>query len=491
LSSIVQIPPLTSLSLPPSSLNDLNYCVGLLLQQNKEREKLYTQQNEKIELLTDTLNQFMSAQLLPSRLSSEDPTAENKSQEYATRRHTPHSNFYNHTHVQNPSKNNSPSSQSINTTSSSLRDQRPYNGLVKVKQPRDFQGQNGISAQDVDSWISEMDHYLDTVGCDLISRDSLKISVGYLTAKARIWYDRLKVDQPIENWKQLSEHIRVYFTPVAQAQISVGKLLGLRYEGSVRLFTDSFDQHLLLSGCRVSGASEKFIMLVYLNGFEKATTHIDEARYLTTMLRNAINCVDGTPGKAKTLRELQATALLGESSLGNTTRTRTTTPSKINYKTNASATLPRYNNNNNNNNSWRTNNNNNNNHYKSNLPSRPNHTPPPNPSFSTPAKLNNVHFEDENEQLYENDSQDGNETHTHEDPNENNHTDDNDQSTHNEDESQEDVTFLHMLQMFKRNDLSPEEFDRRRKADVCFRCNKTGHYANKCPLNNNNKPKKK
>ena len=64
------------------------------------------------------------------------------------------------------------------------------------------------------------------------------------------------------------------------------------------------------------------------------------------------------------------------------------------------------------------------------------------------------------------------------------------------DRDDEDESFLNAVRIFeqlkKENvGITPDEFDRRRRNGTCFRCNKEGHYANKCPSNSNKFPNKK
>lgn len=367
----------------------------------------------------------------------------------------------------------SPSSQHHVSSSSS----RPYNGLVKFNPPPYYTGKpDGDQQLSLSTFISSMNRYLSAVHIDPYSDESLQVAVMRLSDFASQWYDNIINRDPhlIINWFTLQEQLKLRFQPKAQEQIAFANLLKVRYTNSIEKLNYEFLKHLQLLPSYNNVQSETVMIGIYMN----ALTEASGTTYICTTLRNAI-----ARKEVQTLSDVQSLAILAESNLGHRSNVRS---SKVPYvpphrSSTSLSSSHRYTNYNNNHNHHRTNTN----FQRSSIPA---------PSFSTPAKLNNVQADD-------------NQSDDDENNNNNNH---NDQTNHaaldyenelecattpsfhdeqlsNESNNNEtDIAFLNAVNFYenaKRHQptLTPHEIDRRRRNGTCFKCNNTGHFANKCP----------
>ena len=375
------------------------------------------------------------------------------------------------------------------TMTTSFDNNRPYGGLVKFSPPSPFTGKAGTTAIQVLAFISQMERYLTAVKIGFESTESLTVSLTSIREGASLWYDHLSRRDPllIRNWIELKEQIIKRYQPIAQEQLSLSSLLKVRYRGSIQQYNDDFINHLQLLPSFNDPATESLIMGIYVNGITEAPS----TTYISTVIRSAI-----AEKKAKTITELQSVALLAESNMGKDRKAPITyhgsSPSFVNRGNNFSRSTPSRP------------------PYQNNRPRF--HSPSssiPAPSFSnnTPSKLNNIISDDPYDEHFENDTVELNNI----DTDVNRYSEDNIQTSeattgesdspqfHEDLSSFNDVTApacLNAIKLYEKSkklnpSLSPEELDRRRRNQTCFRCNRTGHFINNCPLLQSNHHSKK
>jgi hypothetical protein len=288
-----------------------------------------------------------------------------------------------------------------------------------------------------------------------------------LSDNALAWFEYTRRTEPdaITCWSELKAAMIERFRPIAQEQMTFNKLLDLRYQGRVENYNSKFMQYLQLLPKHNNKQSQPLLMNIYIKGIED----VQGTSYICTLLRTALH-----KKEISTLTELFNHALLAEQALSKS-KGKTSSSSSVSSK----PYIPSASSHNRSSN-WRS--------SSSRFSSR---TPVAKPSFSTPAhRANNVNVDDENsdaaqlEHELNSDDQD-------DDTNSNSAESDDDNSNPiiTPEPSSEDDALLHQLQMFhkqvQRNPkLSPEEYDRRRRSNACFKCNRAGHYASKCPSNN-------
>lgn len=363
---------------------------------------------------------------------------------------------------------------------------RLYNGLVKFNPPSFFSAKPDDSSMVLINFISAMNRYISAIQVDPDSNESLHVSANRLDGFASQWYDYTNQNEPhrLISWNTLKEAMKIRYQPKAQGQLAFSSLLKVRYTNSIEKLNHEFLKYLQLLPEYNNGQSEHMMMGIYLN----ALTEASGTTYICTTLRNYIS-----RDEVKTLAELQSQALLAESNLG---KHHSTSKSNVPYvpphqsrfsnHSSSSSSSHRFSNQN-----LRT-------------PSsfvKPGFNRPsvPAPSFSTPIKLHNVQITndfDEDNQSYHSALEYENEI------NNSNHNDQNSQISniptfHADDAAPADVTatedeiYLNALRMFEKAkshspSLSPDEIDRRRRAGTCFKCNRVGHYANKCTSSSSN-----
>jgi hypothetical protein len=286
----------------------------------------------------------------------------------------------------------------------------------------------------------------------------------------------------VKSWNDLKEQIIKRYQPIAQEQLSLSSLLKIRFRNSVQSYNDEFINHLQLLPAFNDPATESIIMGIYLNGI----TEVSGTTYICTVLKSAI-----AKKKATTMSELQSIALLAESNLGRDRKasvpyssSNSTSVRSNNHFTRSS---PSYHN--------RAPHYNNNNHH-----SNTNHRPVQSPTYSTPAKLNHLesNYVDPYEEQVNADSELNNVQ--HEDNNQDSRDDGytiEDQAPslptiHDDPNVAPEELFLNAMKFYDKNkklnpSLTPEELSKRRQNQTCFRCNRTGHFINQCPLLKNQK----
>ncbi len=369
---------------------------------------------------------------------------------------------------------NSPQSQMYQNSQNS-QNNKIYNGLVKLSPPPSFEGKLGTTAIQVLSFITSVERYLNAVKISKDTDDSLTITIQLLRGNALLWFENLDRREPMlmKNWNDLRVQLLRRYQPIAQEQLSLGKLLTIRYKNSIQAYTDEFTSHLQLLPAYNDPANETLLMGIYLNGI----TTVSGTAYICTVLKSAIH-----ERKVTTLTELQSIALLAESNLGSS---RSNVPSVPSFTSNRYSSSSR-------NSSYSRSNSgkfNNNQHKQSFKPAFSGS------AYQTPARVHNVETViDPYEEMV----------------NENQHACNDAECT---DELEPDSIIIHddiepeitledehelMLNNIKFYEkqksiipsLTPEKLAERRRNGTCFRCNRAGHFSDVCPLNKTNPQKK-
>ena len=442
-----------------------------LINSNDQRiTAIETQLHEITNAIYTLTNHFTSAPSHPTPRPSSDDDVKSANSIYSNRVATPMPSSSTHTQQQHTPPQphiNSPSpSQNTFATSSHPR---LYNGLVKFNPPPPFTGKPDVDQQQValTNFISSMSRYLTAIGIGHDSYESLHVSSMRLSDFASQWYDHMIERQPnkITNWNTLKSQLEERYQPISQSQISLSKLLKVRYRHNIDTLNHEFLKHLQLLPEYNNVESDNLMMGIYMNSLTEASG----TTYICTTLRNGI-----AKREINSLTELMSTALLAESSLGKGVKSNVPyVPPHRSSSSSSPSFRPSFNNN-----------------HRPSFKSNPfNRASIPSPSFSTPAKLNNIQQLDDNElgELtnpaldYENelDEDDRSEDTAPAPPSF--HPD----SSNDPPASDSDIMFLNAMKFLDKNakrnpSLSLDEIDRRRRAGTCFKCNRPGHYANNC-----------
>jgi hypothetical protein len=468
-SSSSSIPSSSSSSLPTINEIQANN-VQQYLQQMEERHQRQVQNLEsKLQDLTIRLNTSSSHQV-NAGFSLDDTSVIMSPNPHPS---MPHQGL-NHANMQHPGPG------SMHGTTSSLT------GLprgIKLQLPKAFDG-NRVNGTIILSYFGQMDHYLQAAGVSSGSRESLYIVQTNLTGPALLWYQAYvkRNLHEINCWDDLKVAMKIRYYPVSQEQQSMNALLNVKYRGNIEDYNNTFQNHSQMLPVFNDASTDPITMSMYIKGISgtPGTT------YLVTTLNNAIQ-----EKKAKSIMELMIIASAAEENL----------------RMSRSGNVSDFNNNNN-----RNRNNNmaikvpyvNRGTYQSNYSGayKPNNTGTPYPrSFQTPqinrfpSKLNQVQFVDEIEEQYQCElnnlsQEDGygsevDQLQVHEDSKAE------EQAKSGVHQEQEIV--LNALQQFNKfgsnNNVSPEEFAKRRQERTCFKCGRQGHFANNCPSNQSGAPK--
>lgn len=344
-----------------------------------------------------------------------------------------------------------------------------YNGLVKLSLPDAFHGKAGTNALQILTFIIQMEIYFDAVKIHLDSPDSLPIALSCLRGNALLWYDSIKKreDYGITSWNLLKEALLKRYQPMAQEQISLTELLNSHYKGSIENYNNEFLNALLMLPDLNNPVMDGLIMGIYSRGIRGPNT-----TFVSATVRNAI-----TKKEVSNVNQLMSLALLTEQNMKDAELSSRSSIGKF----------PLFSSNNNYNRFDKKS-------FSSPRFARPNNTyNNNNNSFSSPQKLNNMNVYD---QYYEDEEMIGfsDETyelnHLGEEHDEDNNSGVTDGPViHDEPESGADH-FLNALKIYDRlkqgnNSITPEEFDRRRRAGACYFCGGDGHMANRCPKKTN------
>lgn len=373
---------------------------------------------------------------------------------------------------------------SVSSSSSSSSSTRPYGGLVKFNPPSTFTGKPPVDAITVLNFVSKMGFYLTAVQIDHDSNDSLAVSLMSLGDFALLWYEQTMKSDPhaITCWNDLKEQLVKKYRPAAQEQASFDILSEINYKGSVANYIHEFETNLRLVPDLNTPETQKILMNIFVNRMSKSNgTH-----FICTTMRTAMSA-----NTVSTLTELESVALIAEGNLGH--KGTRVPPATVYIPPNRQQQQSRFGHNQ----SFRSKSS-----ASASASGQFNRTPIRNPTFPSATvanvnSLNQQHYDEQNEQLYdpgveyENEfNDDTNATATHEDSShaathDSQSNSNTNQSGTNENESMS--LFLNQLKVYDKNvrrnpSLTPDEFDRRRRNNTCFRCNKEGHYANACPL---------
>ena len=363
----------------------------------------------------------------------------------------------------------------------------------KFKQPESFLGKPGTNPNILLSFIAKMDLFIQAYDLAEDSRESLKHSVMSLGESALLWYTNIAARDPkrINSWKDLRDELKRHFRNKAEEQLTHGKLMRLRLQGSVQTYNDIFLQHLQLIPEFNTPENDQTIMIIYANGITESSCD----NYIATMVRSAL-----ASGKMKTVIDLMGEALLAEYQVGKkpnsnnyrkTTIHSTSTDWRVKYNnnnSNSNKTPYRPINSNNNYNSNRFSGNSNNNNRSFSSPFRSNNFS----RFQTPTSNNRSTGSVNNVETTGDAFDDCENNDNHE--NEHGETDNINECVQEqideyiENELDEAMLFAmnNLVKYSKANPdkpLSPEEVQRRMRNKTCFKCNQTGHFADKCPKN--------
>lgn len=399
--------------------------------------------------------------------------AHNESQAYVAQQHPRPSSINSPddtpaSHLPPLMRNHPPPPESV-STSVFANPHKAYGGLVKFKTPQMYFGKPDDDVMVLDSFITKVGYYLEQVGIHPDSAESLRVTgMQLLSDNALSWFEYLRRTEPdaVTCWSELRDAMIERFRPMAQEQMTLNKLLDLRYNGRVANYNSKFMQYLQLLPKMNNKESQPMLMGVYIKGIEM----VSGTSYICTLLRTAMNRKE-----IKSLTELFNHALLAEQALSKSSG-RSSSSSSVSSKpyvpsssSSHSSSKPH----------WRSSS------SSSSSSSRfASRTPVSKPSFSTPAHhVNNVTYEEENDAA-ELDAELNGENNDAEYSNVDS-DDDNNNPIITPEPSSEDDALLHQLQMFHKTiqrhpKLTPDEYDRRRRNNACFKCNRTGHYANKC-----------
>lgn len=324
---------------------------------------------------------------------------------------------------------------------------------VKLLAPPPFDGTK-TDAATLLGFISSTRHYLKATGFSEESPESLVIALQSIRGHALLWYDSHTKRSPVKSWNELEQAMRARYYPASQEQKSLSSILNCKYRGSIEGYNNAFLNHAQMLPSFDDPNVDPVIMGMYVNGIRSGSG----SAYLLTVLQDAIS-----EKRAKNIMELMSIAVLTENNLNfakgsSESRNRVGQPVRVPYVPNGSS-------------------------YKS---SSPPYRPPQvrsessssKPSlFYTPQKLNQLEI-NEAEQLCENGREEGESAFDPE-------PDVEQLRIHEEQTEAEDPAMLLALRQFDKfkkadGQLTPEEYARRRKEQLCYRCGKPSHVAKEC-----------
>jgi hypothetical protein len=367
---------------------------------------------------------------------------------------------------------------------------------VKLQQPQPFSGQIGVQAMSVLMFVKQMELYLKAAKVNVDSEDSLDIAVLYLRENALIWYHSICVREVILSWNVLKAKLEERFMPKAQAQINLNSLLKLQYGGSIERYNQAFMKYLLLDPSLSAVGNERIVMGIYSNRITGPKGSF--AAYLQSEIQRALNQkqivqIDGISIEepvVKSVYDLMDLTLLWEQSaeVGSTdsgvNKSRSTFPrygatASRSSSSSSSSAVPRYRS------PFRT-------PFK-----RPfeRSSPIAKPSFNhirgaEDDAIDNDGYGDERDPFSNDPDPDyddeNSELHFH--GNDDTGRDSCDKPESDAADNDDGVEILNAIRRYEaakgvNPKLSPDEFDRRKRAGVCFGCQQDGHYIRNCPKN--------
>lgn len=383
---------------------------------------------------------------------------------------------------------------------------------VKFDAPEKYTGNQHTNAISLLVWCSQMEIYLTAIGVPLDSKQSLDVASTRLSEMAFIWFisirnreekeiasmSNTRQNYSINCWNDLKKAMNARYVPQQQQQISMNRLLGIRFTGSVDNYNQRFCNELMLLPELAEPNMEPFVMSIYARGMvgpgADYFSHIIQQALSKDEVKTIHSLMDMVRLAEQAQKMARDTSNSRDSSRNPILANRFTSGNRSNRfsKTfnSSSKTYP-------------------NRSFDSNPNWRSNQTPIKALNFSTPAKLNHMNMLDEygidpdendfreaDDVLDQDANADNIDYYDEDNSQNNNHGPDGNQTATNG--SDEENSFLNAIRMYEQvkqevPGITPDEIDRRRRNGTCFRCNKEGHFADKCPLriNKQNFDKKK
>lgn len=198
----------------------------------------------------------------------------------------------------------SPSSSSVVVLGSSIRD-------FKLPDVSIFHGSVNDNATALRNWIVEMERYLEAKELDVHKPASLKYAALRLGSVASQWYEGIRIRDStlIRCWFDLKTELKKEYEPVSLDQTEFNSLINLRYlpNMGIKAFNHKFRTHYQnLSLEYTSSHGDKFWIGVYQNAIQQHCP-----LYVQTILRQEI-----TAGRITTLHMCMQQAILAEANNG-------------------------------------------------------------------------------------------------------------------------------------------------------------------------------
>jgi hypothetical protein len=356
-----------------------------------------------------------------------------------------------------------PSSHAGRSTMSGIANNR----LVRINQPKPFDG-TSINGVAVLSWCAEMENYLEAVGVDTQSTESLYIAQMCISGNALVWLQFLKKRSPGEvlNYEHLKVKMLERYYPITQKTVSMRAIFNIKYKGSIAEYNNSFMKHAQMLPEMNDTNFDAVSMQLYMQGITGTGPNV---AYLLTTLNSAVQ-----EKKARSVLELMNIALQTEETLRVSSSNRGDSSSsgtfnQLRYSNQAPSRVPfvqRFN------------------QFSKPFTTSSAGSTPYQRTFQTPApnrfqgnaKLNSVQADHDTDGAEEDDQV--------------NSFEEDDSSACDDPESSEDpnlvLNVIQEFQRYNRNNISPEEFAKRRNEKLCYTCGRQGHFADRCPAAQSN-----